>query len=468
MSAPQQPTKCCEDGGVVKVILEEGTGDALPQHNNEVDVNYWGRLEDGTEFDKNEDQDEPFQFFIGTEEIIKGWNVAVPTMKRGEKARFTIKSDYAYGAAGSPPSIPANATLVFDIKLIDFREREKSKWDYTPEERVPLAKEMKETGNEFFKAKNFEAAEKEYAKALDYLEFVKEPEVKDIETAIRSNLALVYMKLNNHKEAVKVSQKCIQADPKYIKGYFRLATAFLELKDYRSAMDASKAGIEHDSANADLREIFKKAQQALKDETTKEKNIYQKMFQNKELYDPVARAEYHNESNPIVFLEIQIGSAEPQRIEIELFKSICPKTTDNFRALCTGEKGNASFGKPLHFKGSIFHRNINEFMLQGGDFQNANGTGGESIYGNKFNDENFLNKHVGRGILSMANSGPNTNGSQFFICYKKTDWLDGKHVVFGKVVKNIEFLDQLEAVPVKGSDVPVENITIVNCGIVKE
>lgn len=146
-----------------------------------------------------------------------------------------------------------------------------------------------------------------------------------------------------------------------------------------------------------------------------------------------------------------------------MFKNIVPKTAENFRALCTGEKGEGECGKPLHYKGTIFHRLIQDFMLQGGDFENSDGTGGESIYGKKFDDENFKCKHLGRGYLSCANSGPNTNGSQFFITFKDTEWLDGKHVVFGFVRKNLEYLDILEKQENDNSK-PKEPITIVDCG----
>uniref|UniRef100_A0ACB8E7B1 Uncharacterized protein n=1 Tax=Sphaerodactylus townsendi TaxID=933632 RepID=A0ACB8E7B1_9SAUR len=175
-----------------------------------------------------------------------------------------------------------------------------------------------------------------------------------------------------------------------------------------------------------------------------------------------------NPSNPRVFLDVDIGAERVGRVVLELFADIVPKTAENFRALCTGEKGiGPTTGKPLHFKGCPFHRIIKKFMIQGGDFSNQNGTGGESIYGEKFEDENFHYKHDQPGLLSMANAGQNTNGSQFFITTVPTPHLDEKHVVFGQVIKGMGVVNLLENVAVKAEE-PVKRCVIAECGELKE
>ena len=170
--------------------------------------------------------------------------------------------------------------------------------------------------------------------------------------------------------------------------------------------------------------------------------------------------------NPKVFFELATPKRALGKLVFELFADKTPKTAENFRALCTGEKGVGGSGKKLHYLNSSFHRIIPGFMAQGGDFTHGTGVGGESIYGRTFADENFLVKHSKKGLLSMANAGRNTNGSQFFITFIPTPHLDGAHTVFGQVVEGLEILPELEKLGSPSGRV-LDKITIVACNEIK-
>lgn len=203
----------------------------------------------------------------------------------------------------------------------------------------------------------------------------------------------------------------------------------------------------------DFEEIKKSKKEGDKKFEIKFQNIYHFVSNYKELHMrckkfflfilsflPFAPKEV--EARPTVFFDISIHSEPAGRIVFELYDDIVPQTAENFRVLCTGEREN---DPGLHYKGNIFHRIIPGFMLQGGDITHGNGMGGRSIYGERFKDENFTVKHTRAGLLSMANAGPDTNGSQFFITTVPTEWLDGKHVVFGEVVEGMELVRKIEA-----------------------
>jgi peptidyl-prolyl isomerase H (cyclophilin H) len=183
-----------------------------------------------------------------------------------------------------------------------------------------------------------------------------------------------------------------------------------------------------------------------------------------ETSDPTDPLAHHDVRNPVVFFDISIDGVSVGRMTLEVFADVCPKTAENFRQFCTGEFRQND--RPTGYKNCVFHRIINDFMVQGGDFVNGDGTGSTSIYGARFDDENFVMRHSGAGVLSSANSGKDTNCSQFFITCAACDFLDGKHTVFGKVTneESMLVLRKLENVPVDHQSRPRMQCAITQCG----
>eukprot|EP00922_Rhytidocystis_sp_ex-Travisia-forbesii_P054859 GHVS01081265.1.p1 GENE.GHVS01081265.1~~GHVS01081265.1.p1 ORF type:complete len:492 (-),score=106.34 GHVS01081265.1:420-1895(-) len=462
------------DGGILKSVLKEASdGAEQPQDGEEVTVHYTGTFLSGDKFDSSVDRGQPFKFCIGRGEVIRGWDVGVKEMKVGEKSRFTVRSDYGYGERGMGGTIPADATLVFEVELLGSRPKPKEKFDMTPEEKMQSASEDKEQGNDAYRREEFQDAIGFYSSAVDTLsDMMENPDQEEeerISALVRScqlNLANSYGKTGQWSESASAASKAVELDPTNTKGLFRRGVARMMIGSLVEARADLMEAQRLDSENVEVKRELANCKRKLVAEKEKEKTAFGRIFGKGGFYNdkPASFVTHDFDKLPKVFLEVKIGDGETKRLEIALFTDTVPKTAENFRALCTGEKGDGKQGTPLHFKGNKCHRVIKGFMMQAGDITQGNGMGGESIYGDKFKDEAIMEKHTERGILSMANCGPNTNSSQFFICFKDAPHLDGKHVVFAKVVSGLEVLDEIENIETGDQDKPTVDVVIVDCG----
>jgi peptidylprolyl isomerase len=468
------------DGGVLKKIIASAPADATsPADGSEVRAHYTGTLDsDGSKFDSSRDRGKEFEFRIGQGQVIKAWDQGFASMKVGEKAILKCRSDYAYGEHGSPPKIPGGATLLFDVELLGWSMPKKQKWELSAQEKVEEARALKADGTAKFGEKSWALAAASYDDAAGYVEELVgakgdedegDPMVKDEALALLvsslGNAAQCYINLHDYPSAIASASKVLAKEEDNVKALYRRGLARIKI----GVLDLAKADLmkayAKEPENKAVKQELRNLKEATESAKAKEKAAFGGIFSKVSMYtDMPNNVVVHSGANPKVFFDITAGGVAKGRIIFELFADVVPKTAENFRALCTGEKGVGKGGKPLHYKGSTFHRVIPNFMLQGGDFTAGNGTGGESIYGEKFADENFKLKHTGPGQLSMANAGPNTNGSQFFITTVKTSHLDGKHVVFGQVIEGMELVKFIENVPT-AADKPLEDVVIADCGV---
>jgi len=467
-----------QDGGVKKKITTaapEGA-EGPPPDGYEVEAHYTGTLvSDRSKFDSSHDRNQTFKFTIGKGQVIKGWDEGFGSMKVGEKATLKVRYDYAYGDTGSPPKIPAKADLFFDVELIGFREKPKERWQMSTEERLAHANKLKTEGTECFNERRFMEGAAKYEESASYGvdEGISGNDVPEEERKLYvscwSNAAMCYIRLKSWPDAVRATDHVLEIESEKstnIKALYRRGIARTHLGLYKEAkvdlMDAYKI----DSKNKEVRKAFSQLKEEMAKAKSKEKAAFGGLFGKVDMYDDKKGPLVPNAkgTNPHVYFQIKHGEESLGRIVMQLYQDITPKTAENFRCLCTGEKGEGKSGKPLYYKGCGFHRIIKDFMIQGGDFTKGDGTGGESIYGEKFEDENFIIKHTKAGQLSMANAGPGTNGSQFFMTCKATPHLDGKHVVFGHVVEGLDIVKKIENVPCDSNDKPETEVIVEDCG----
>ena len=461
-----------DDGGVKKRIIKEGKGEQAAE-GNEVKVNYIGRNGDKI-FDQTKEK--PFEFKIGAHTVIKGWEVGVKTMKVGEKAEFIFSPDYAYGKQKVSDLIPENSTLNFEIELLEAKGSKKEISDMEYEEKCAEGKRLKEEGVEKYKAGDYVGAREKWDEACKYVDrYINkyadyEKEACDLYQSLLTNLCNCCNKMKEYYAVIVYANKGLKVNEELPKLFYFRAIANAQTSEFDNARkdieslekllsdkEKENAGIQY------IRDIIERREK----ETNSQRKKFSKglfghsLYKDKEPTKPIPPPTEQNPKNPVVFLDIKIGQKDKQRVEIELFNDKVPKTCDNFRCLCTGEK-------KITYKGSIFHRVIKDFMIQGGDFENADGTGGKSIYGEKFEDENFYYAHSREGLVSMANSGKDTNNSQFFITLKATPWLDEKHVVFGRVIKGMEVVKEIAELKTVEDDKPEIDVVIENCGELKD
>jgi len=355
---------------------------------------------------------------------------------------------------------------------VDFGPKQKEKWELSGEEKMAAGEKLKEKGNGFFKSGNFKAACEAYEEGLTYVEnsYESDEELKkkhqDLETVLRLNAAQSYINIQDFSKAISMTTQVLKKDANNFKALLRRGTAYSAYAFFPEAKaDLAKCREMKDQDQNAVNKQVKLLHERTAAAVQKEKAQYSGIFNSNKvsLYDDKPRnlAISHDKHKVTkrVFMDIKVGNGAAERVEFELFFDTTPKTAQNFLSLCTGEKSTAD--KPLTYKGNKFHRIIKGFMCQGGDLD---GIGGESIYGARFDDEDFSSKHSEPFLLSMANAGPNTNGSQFFITTVNTPHLDGKHVVFGRVISGKDVVRKMENVSTDSGDRPTEDVTVEDCG----
>ncbi|CAD8114231.1 unnamed protein product [Paramecium sonneborni] len=291
-----------EDGGVKKRILQEGQGD-LPIDGSRCKILYKGTLDDGTMFDSSLNSDKPYKYRIGKEQLVKGFDIALKSMKVGEKAEFKMTSNYGYGDDGdSYKNVPKNANLTYELELVNFKQPKKRKWEMTPEEKHQEAINKRTKGTATFKQLNYKEAQKIYKKALSYCTLTNE-EGNELKASVQLNLSICCYQLEEYKESIDYAKKALELNTNQqqkLKALYRKALANIKIAELEEALADLREAFKIDSTNSAVIEELSRVKQLLKEARMKEKEIYSKLFQQK-LYDE--------------------SEIEPKKIEIKETKS---------------------------------------------------------------------------------------------------------------------------------------------------
>lgn len=471
-----------EDGGITKKVVAPGYDEDFPVKGQQVILLFECKLVDGTVVQSSSDPEMPMMFFVDSEAVFKGFDISAMSMHRGEVSYFNLKPAYGYGKE-APEKVPEDAELELRVEMLDFHEKWKYSVDLPEDQRLDFAAQLKATGNDHFKAKRLKAACYYYRQGVEYVSTLvlsdigKTPgKVLELRKSLYQNLSVVLNALERWHRTVKYCTQLVERESENAKARYLRGVAYYKVGKFDDALADIKVAQKLSPGDAKVLELLKEIRDFRIKWKAEEKKKFQKMFQSESIYKEVApritqtlqKFPDYDPTNPKVFMTLQIGSRDPKTLVFELIKTKAPKTVENFRVFCTGEK--VSPYHSYHYKDTYFHKLIRKFMVQGGDVERKEGTGGYSIYGSTFEDENFFLPHSQAGILSMANQGPNTNGSQFFITFKKAPWCNGKNVAFGRLIKGFDFLmGELRAVETATEFyIPKLPIRILDCGEYKE
>jgi len=492
-------TPAC-DGGVLKRVIKPGDAQiGKPPLGQVVKIHFDGYFvggrKSGQKFDTSRgklddfEREDFYRFRLGEayEAIRDGWTIrgftiAVESMNRGEIAEFILEPEYGYGEMGnaSRPKVHKNAKLRYVIQLFAWRRAYSDKLrldEMSMEERIAMAIETKDEATSYYRDDQYHEALERYNHAAALVHeygFVppegREAECTGIVISCLLNEAHCFNKLGQYRKALMPCEQVLDEYGEVAKAYYRRATAYLGLHEFESAKADLIKAAKLEPASREIREQLQNLKECVAAAEHVEKKMVKKQIKGIDTESlrqgPALRgAQGWQGSLPQCYFAIEIDGKLVGQITLELFADKLPKTAANFLDLCSGDKGHhALTRRPLTYEGSSFHRIVDGAFVQGGDFIFGDGTGCESVYGGTFDDEGYHFCHDREGMLSMASSARDRNGSQFFITTAPLPHLDGHHVVFGRVLYGMEIVHQMQKVPVDSKHRPTSRVRILSCG----